>query len=315
MPGGTYIFDEATPQMSVAVFEGIMRTGRPGLLITGEPVELARRRLSMADKTEFAWVTDVSAPGAIKPAMIDQINARRERFVEKHPHTIMLFDIMSTLLSANEFANVFKFYSYIRDDTQHRDTMTLISLDSNTMDGSQYRKLHRLGREVFSDENPPDAFLPALQMEEGRTYLLKSGGKRGYRIAAAAGRTDRPVLCLVRTFPDSIREQAIMPEWTEFHWLSKAEHPGVLRPDRPQELFKRLSDFMMMGRAVVLLDGIDLLIAEIGFNELFKMTANLKDLARMHKGNLLLLIPPGSLTPGEYRKLVHEVEVIEGAPA
>ena len=308
--GGTYIIDETSPGMSVAVFEGHVKTGRAGLYMTSEPPELARHRLSLPDKVEYAWVTDVSAPEALKPAMIDQINARRERFLEKHPRTIMLLDIFTSLASANDFSNVFKFFSYIRDDTHHRDSITIITLDKRSLEESQYRKMSRLARIVFTDENPPDSFMPALKMEEGHTYVLRSGGKRAYRIAAEAARADRQLMCVVRTFPDSLREQSLMPAWTEFRWLSRASHPDVMRPDRPAELFDRLSEFMCKGRSVLLLDGIDLLIAEIGFNELYRMVTQLKDLARLNKGNLLILVPPSSLTAGEFQKLASEAEVI-----
>jgi hypothetical protein len=296
--------------MSVAVFEGHVLAGRVGLYITGEPWELARHRLSVPDKIEYAWVTDVSVPGALKPAMIDQINARRERFVDKHPRTIVLLDIFTTLVSANDFSNVFKFFSYIRDDTQHRESVSVISLDKRSLDESQYRKMSRLARVVFSEENPPDDFLPGLKLVEGHTYVLKSGGKRAYRIAAEAARNDRQIMCVVRTFPDSLREQSLMPAWTEFRWLSKASHPDVMRPDRPDELFKRLTEFTCKGRTVLLLDGIDLLIAEIGFNELYRNVTQLKDITRVNKGNLLILVPPSSLTPSEFGKLASEAEII-----
>jgi hypothetical protein len=296
--------------MSIAVFQGSMEAGRAGLYITGEPPELARHRLSMPEKVDFAWVTDVSAPNALKPAMIDQINARRERFLEKNHRTIMLLDIFTSLVSANDFSNVFKFYSYIRDDTHHRDSISIISLDRRSLDESQFRKMSRLARVVFNDENPPDSFLPSMNIVEGTTYVLKSRGKRAYRIAAAAARHDRQLMCVVRTFPDSLREQAFMPAWTEFRWLSRASHPDVMRPDRPDELFSRLSQFMSKDRAVLLLDGIDLIIAEIGFNELFRMVSHLKDLARLHNGNLLIPVPSSSLTPNEFRKLASEAEII-----
>jgi hypothetical protein len=296
--------------MSIAVFQGSMEAGRAGLYITGEPPELARHRLSMPEKVDFAWVTDVSAPNALKPAMIDQINARRERFLEKNHRTIMLLDIFTSLVSANDFSNVFKFYSYIRDDTHHRDSISIISLDRRSLDESQFRKMSRLARVVFNDENPPDSFLPSMNIVEGTTYVLKSRGKRAYRIAAEAARHDRQLMCVVRTFPDSLREQAFMPAWTEFRWLSRASHPDVMRPDRPDELFSRLSQFMSKDRAVLLLDGIDLIIAEIGFNELFRMVSHLKDLARLHNGNLLIPVPSSSLTPNEFRKLASEAEII-----
>jgi hypothetical protein len=309
-PGGTYIIDETSPGMSVAVFEGHVRAGRAGLYITGEPPDIARKRLSLPERVEFAWVTDVSMPGALKPAMIDQINARRERFLEKHPRTILLLDMFTALESANDISNVLKFFNYIRDDTHHRDSITVISLDRRALDEPRFRKMGRLARVVFSEENPPDEFLPGLKLAEGQTYVLKSGSKRAYRIAAEAARCDRQLMCVVRTFPDSLREQAFMPAWTEFRWLSRASHPDVMRPDRPAELFDRLSQFLSKDRAVLVLDGIDLLIAEMGFNELFRMVAQLKDLARLHKGNLLIPVPPSSLTPGEFRKLASEAEVI-----
>jgi hypothetical protein len=294
----------------VAVFEGCLQGGRAGLYVTGEPPDLARHRLSQPDKVEFAWVTDVSAPNALKPAMIDQINARRERFLEKHPRTVMLLDLFTSLTSANDFSNVFKFYSYIRDDTHHRDSISVISLDKRSLEEPEYRKMSRLARAVFSEENPPDSFLPGMNIAEGTTYVLKSRGKRAYRIAAEAARHDRQLMCVVRTFPDSLREQAFMPAWTEFRWLSTASHPDVMRPDRPEELFNRLAQFMSKDRAFLLLDGIDLIIAEMGFNELFLMVSHLKDLARVHKGNLLIPVPPSSLTPNEFRKLASEAEII-----
>ncbi len=308
--GGTYLVDETFPSMSVAVFEGHARAGRAGLYITGEPPGLARLRLSMPDGVEYAWVTDVSTPGALKPAMIDQINARRERFLEKHPGSILLLDIYSSLAGANDLSNVLKFFSYVRDDTHQRDCITIISLDRRSLDEAEYRKMCRLARLVFSDENPPDQFLPAHRIVEGQTYVLRSGGKRACRIAAEAARADRKLMCVVRTFPDSLREQAFMPARTGFLWLSKASHPDVVRPDRPGELFARLADFMSQERSVLLLDGIDLLIAEAGFDELYRMVTHIKDLARLRKGNLLIRVPPGSLTPGEFRKLASEAEVI-----
>lgn len=79
-------------------------------------------------------MTDVSAPRALKPAMIDQINVRRERFLEKHQRAILLLDILTPLINANDFSNFYKFFSYVRDDTQHRDSIPIISLDSRWLE-------------------------------------------------------------------------------------------------------------------------------------------------------------------------------------
>lgn len=308
--GGTYIVDEAVPRLSLALFESELSTGRDGLYITSEPVEQARRRLGAPEKTEVVWVTDVSAPGAIKPAMIDQINARRERFLEKRPKTIILLDIFSSLTSANEFSNVFKFFNYIRDDTHHRNSMTVISLDSRALEQAQYRRIRRLARDVFSDENPPEPYLPDFALEEGKTYILKSGERRGYKTASAAARAGRRVLCIVRGFPDSVKKGYDLPDEVELCWLTRTGHPGALRPDHVPELAQRVQKFLSPGNGLVLLDGLDILVAENGFTEFYRILSHIKDLTRLTKGILLVTVPTGSLSFDDMRKLSQDADVV-----
>ena len=194
--GGTYIVDESQSRLSVALFDSGVGAGRDGLYFTSEPNEHARMHLAHPDRTELVWVTDITAPGAIKPAMIEQLNARRERFLEKHKSSIMLLDIFPTLTSANDFGHVFKFLSIMRDDTHQRDSIIIISLDSRSLEPAQFRKIRRLAREVFSEENPPDIRMPGVPLMEGTTYILKAGEKRGYRMALGAAAAGKRVLCI-----------------------------------------------------------------------------------------------------------------------
>ena len=308
--GGTYIVDEAGPRLSMAIFESELRSGRIGLYITSEPTEQARKRLAAPEKAEVVWVTDVSAPGSIKPAMIDQINARRERFLEKHPRSVILLDIFTSLTSANEFSNVFKFFNYIRDDTHHRNSMTIISLDSRSLEEAQYRRIRRLARDTFSEENPPEMALPNFPLEESKTYLLKAGERRGYRLITEAALAGKRVLCIARGFPDMVRKSYGLPEQIELCWLTRTGHPGALRPDHVPELAQRVQRFLSPGNGLVLLDGLDILVAENGFTEFYRILSHIKDLTRLTKGILLVVVPPGSLSPDEFRKLSQDAEVV-----
>lgn len=306
-PGKTYLIDEAQPGLSVALFQEAVLAGRAGLYISSEPKEHVRSHLTVEGHVDTAWVTDVSAPGALKPAMLDQINALRERFLSGHPRTVILLDIFNTLASANEFCNVFKFFNYLRDDSHGRDSIILISLDSRAMEDSRFRMVRRLAKEVFSEDSPPETFLKTLPLREGRTYIFTSGEARAYQMAVEASKAGRPVLCLVRDFPDSVREARALPPQVKLLWLSRTGHPMALRPS---EMPVKVAGALEKGKAVVLLDGFDILMAEEGFNELYRIVSHMKDLARVSGGNLLIHAPRTSLTAEELRKLSQGAETV-----
>lgn len=308
-PGNTYIIDEPEPCLSVTLFEQAVRSGRAGLFLSSEPRERARARLGNVE-VDTAWVTDVSAPGALKPAMLDPINALRERFMDRHPRTVVLFDIYNALASANDFNNVFKFFSYIRDDSHHRDSINLISLDSAALKASEFRMVRRLARDVLSNDNRPDSLRPAIDWAEGSTYIFASAEARAYRVAAEAGRAGRHVMVLTRDLPDGVRQRHSLHDSAVVLWLSRTKHQHSLRPDGSKELFDKVAGFMGLGKAMVVLDGLDILMAELGFNELFSTVSHMKDQARMTGSILLIVAPKGSLSAEELRKFSHAAEVV-----
>ena len=305
--GKTYIIDESQSGLSVELFQAAVLSGRAGLYISSEPKEHVRAHLTIEGDIDTAWVTDVSAPGALRPAMLDQINALRERFLSRHPKTVILLDIFNTLTCANEFSNVFKFFNYLRDDAHNRDSIILISLDSRAMDASRFRMVRRLAKEVFSEDSPPEAFLKTVSLKEGRTYIFTSGVARAYAMAVAAFGAGRPVLCLVREFPDSVREARALPPEVKLIWLTRTGHPMALRPS---DMSMKVAGALEKGRSVVLLDGFDILLAEMGFNELYRIMSHMKDLARVSGGNLLIHAPRTSLSAEELRKLSQGAETV-----
>lgn len=308
-PGNTYIIDEPEPGLSSTLFVDAVRSGRAGLFISSEPRERARARLGNVE-VDTAWVTDVGAPGALKPAMLDPINALRERFLDRHKRTVVLFDIYNALASANDFNNVFKFFSYIRDDSHHRDSVNLISLDSTALEVSRFRMVRRLATDVLTNENRPDRLRPAIEPAEGYTYMFTSAEARAYRVAAEAERSGRHVMVLTRELPDAVRQRHSLHDSAVIMWLSRTKHQNSLRPDSSKELFELVSGFMGSGKALVVLDGLDVLMAELGFNGLFSTVSHMKDHARMTGAILLIVAPKGSLSSEELRKFSHGAEVV-----
>lgn len=309
-PGNTYIIDEPEPRLSLVLFEEAVHCGRAGLYITSEPQEQARARLKVKENVDTAWVTDVTAPGALKPAMLDPINALRERFLERRGKTVILFDIFNALVSANDFGNVFKFFSYIRDDSHHRDSINLIALDSKAMKEPQFRMIWRLAKDTFSNESRPDLLRPHFQPVEGSTYIFASAESRAYRLAAEMAGSGRPVMLLGRDLPETVRQRHALPSEAVVLWLSRSKHQHALGPDRPKELFDMVSGFLSFGKALVVLDGLDILMAELGFNELYRLVSHIKDQARLTGGILLMIVPKGSLSAEELRKFSQGAEIV-----
>jgi hypothetical protein len=157
--GYTYIVDEGASELSLALFEHGLKTGRNGLCITGEPPQHLEHRHPFKGRFEVVWITDVSGPGTLKPAMLDHINAKLERFLEKNPITICLIDAFNLLSISNDFNNILRFFTLIRDDTAGRNAITIISIDSRAVPEMRYRQVMRLAERIFREGSPPEGLV------------------------------------------------------------------------------------------------------------------------------------------------------------
>jgi len=157
--GYTYIVDEGSSELSIALFEHGLKSGRTGLCMTGEPPQHLERRHPFKGRFEIVWITDASGPGTLKPAMLDQINAKLERFLEKHACTICLIDAFNLLSISNDFNNILRFFTLIRDDTAGRDSMTIISIDSRAVPEMRFRQVMRLAERIFKEGSPPEGLV------------------------------------------------------------------------------------------------------------------------------------------------------------
>ncbi|MEM4729478.1 MAG: DUF835 domain-containing protein [Thermoplasmata archaeon] len=150
-PGGMYIVDEEFPCLSVSLFLGLVGEGRRGLIISSDPPEQLRNAHGIPEGVGVVWVTEAEAPSALRPSLVDQINAVRERFVVGEGGSVVLLDIFNQLVSSNDFSTVFKFFNYIRDDTLKRNSVVLVSIDSRAAEERHFRMVKRLARAIIRE--------------------------------------------------------------------------------------------------------------------------------------------------------------------
>ncbi len=164
-PGRMYLVDEERPGLSFSLLKELVQEGRRALILSSEPPEMVRRAHSLPEGVELVWVTEVSSPGALKPSMVDHMNAARERFLAMGERSAVLLDVFNQLVCANDFSTVFKFLNYIRDDTLGRDSVVLVSIDSMAVDVRHLRMVRRLVAGVLSESSgaqdaPPGGPIP-----------------------------------------------------------------------------------------------------------------------------------------------------------
>lgn len=93
-------------------------------------------------------------------------------------------------------------------------------------------------------------------------------------------------------------------------WLSKVETPDSIHPRRLEFLIEELIRFMKRtnDEKFILLDGLEYLILENGFNAVFKFLTSLKDYAKLYNTMILVPIKKNALDKKQYHLLRVEFE-------
>lgn len=93
-----YIVDEEAPGLSVSLLLGLVGEGRRGLVISSEPPERLRAEHRIPEGVGVVWVTETGPPGSLRPSMVDQLNAVRERFQAGGGGSAVLLDLFNQLV-------------------------------------------------------------------------------------------------------------------------------------------------------------------------------------------------------------------------
>jgi len=123
---------------------------------------------------------------------------------------------------------------------------------------------------------------------------------------------ERPGLVISRNPPEIVRETLRLKE-TPILWLTKIERKGTVYPTNLPYLMQTLVDFMKKEEKpkVILLEGIEYLITENGFKNIFKFLATLKDYAIVTGSIVLIPIESKAYEDKDFHLLIREFRVIE----
>lgn len=142
-----------------------------------------------------------------------------------------------------------------------------------------------------------------IEITEGMNNLILTTDMPEFYQKFAKLAATRPVLCLTTQYPDKLK-QAYGLQNAKFEWISTMSTKEGLKPLDPKrlefEIMLAISTFMRQNQnAVILIDGLEMLIVENGYDKVLKFVKKVIDIANTTKSMLVIPINPSALSPDQ----------------
>ncbi len=151
------------------------------------------------------------------------------------------------------------------------------------------------------------------RVERGYNHLLlDSDLKNTYNMFADFLKEGDVGLCLSTTFPEKLKRTYRLRGKIKCIWISNAGGKDTISPGDTDKIAETVERFAQKFPAsIVLLDGLEYLIVEHGFDDSMKMVKKITDASSMMDMTLLVPINPAALTTEELSALSSEFDRVE----
>ncbi|MEW5747963.1 MAG: DUF835 domain-containing protein [Candidatus Thermoplasmatota archaeon] len=152
------------------------------------------------------------------------------------------------------------------------------------------------------------------EIKAGQNYLVVDvDGKRAYNMLRSMGLTGRPSMVLTSEFPGKVREENGLGDDFEVKWLTgtTGDIDSVGIKDLEGDAMETVSTFLMTTkRSGLLLDGIEAIISENGFDAALAFIRRLNDLAAIHGASIIMWYDRGRLPEAQDKALSDEFDEV-----
>jgi len=162
------------------------------------------------------------------------------------------------------------------------------------------------------DNNGSDGNVHAdYTLNSGESYYIQEAQARIiYTVFQQVLKRRYRGLCITRTNPDNMAFSSVL-ENTEFYWLTTMKKENSVSPGDLHKLLAIIKDFLKKdGRGAIVIDGVNSLIVNNGFNSFLKFIQTAKDAVSEKHGILLISININSLDDRERAMLQNELKEI-----
>jgi hypothetical protein len=149
------------------------------------------------------------------------------------------------------------------------------------------------------------------EIKPGRNYLIvDEDARNAFMMVKAMAVQERPAMCATTSFPGKVRSDYDLHD-VPIRWFSDSttDIDNINPKDLEGDALEALSTFLMTTRnAGVLVDGVDTLIEQNGFNKVLAFIKKLNDLAAIHSSTIILYVNKKLLTPEQYKSISDEFD-------
>ncbi len=216
------------------------------------------------------------------------INATRNLSSLQTRHVIsMLLILIVSALSIASFASLLR----SKKDIEHKLKKANVTLE-------------KYGIKIGIEENRyADS---DIKLDMHKVYLVKENDQSHYELFIDCLNKGFAGLGILRTNPVSFKEKYGLNN-TSFVWLSKSKIKEVPSETDIHILFDLISKFIKKSKSsAVLIERLDYLISENGFNEVIKVVRSLTDIANTHNTIILLSVNPDVIQDKELKQIEAE---------
>ena len=168
-------------------------------------------------------------------------------------------------------------------------------------------------RKKKAEEPEEEIGAPEFDLEEGKAYIVtQDGPSRGFEKFVSEIGDGASGLCFTRTYPKNL-EKSYDLEKAKVLWLSRDLDKGGLIPTNLGLITNEVDKFLdenKDGRRLILLDGLEYLIAQNGFGKVLKLLNHLRDMMGVSNGTLLIPFDMKSVEEKEAAMLKADLEVV-----
>ena len=141
--GTTYVLFEKNPQRAVDLYLREIHQGKKGLYITRSNPRHIKRKYDLSD-SKLCWLTSVKASeDVISVSGLQELSILVSNQIDELPESIILLDGLEYLISNNDFSIVLRLVQQIRDKVSTSDSVMLMPLNSDALDGRELTLLER----------------------------------------------------------------------------------------------------------------------------------------------------------------------------
>lgn len=141
-PGNVYLVEERRPRASYVLFDQVMGSGYPGLVVSRDfPKKLQSE--TEIEGCRILWLTNLVGDGRINPTAIGILMGQMRSFIEANQKSTIVLDGLEYLISLNTFERMLQFMHQLRDFVVTNDCIMFVPLDPRTVGQRELALLER----------------------------------------------------------------------------------------------------------------------------------------------------------------------------